>query len=107
MTENVQKLNEIYDDHKDDCMGMFHNDLWQIMMNKSCTGAFIRLYDLPSEDGQARIGIAQRGGGYIPTNFTVDDGFANGIIEDLNERVFGLTPISAEEIVAASFRNNA
>ena len=93
--EQIDKLNEIYNEHKDECEGSFHNALWQIMINDSLEGeeaAFIQ--------GLGQVAIALGTGGYIPALFETSD----SVLDQLNEKVFGLTPEGVWQTTARSMR---
>lgn len=92
-------LNKIYEAHKDNCPGSFHSALWQIMMNKSCSGAFTYITT------EQQVAVAQENGGYIPALFDIPDKEKRkSILADLNRKVFGLTSEGADRIIATSFR---
>jgi len=96
--DTVDKLNEIFEAHKDECKGSFHNALWQIMINDSLGGeeaAFIQ--DVLTK----QVAIAFGSGGYIPACFEAPD----STLDQLNEKVFGLTPDGVWYTTARSMRN--
>lgn len=92
----LETLNTLYESHKEKITGMYHNLLWQVMINQSCEGAFTRLWN-------GEIGIAQEDGGYIPTGCHLDEKNEQ-IIDDLNLKVFGLAPNGAWNVIAKSLR---
>lgn len=97
-----EKVNELYDTHKESFVCGFHDTLWQILVNQACEGAFHSLWT-------GELVVAQSDGGYIPTpcrfKDDVKEGEKESVIEHLNAEVFGLLEKGAESIVVASFRN--
>lgn len=104
MTEATDKVNSIFTKYESRMKGMFHNALWQLLVNRSIgdtRGAFIRI---PSHEG---IAIAVETGGYIDGWFDVADDHkseTDAILEELNADVFGLSPVEADKVIAASMR---
>lgn len=103
------KVNQLYDRFSDKIDGLFHNDLWQIIVNETikADGQSAFIYVHVGKGGGQAVGIATRGeGGYIPLNFTfkptvkLDE--RREIIQYLNKEVFGLTPGQAEDIELSS-----
>jgi len=97
--KQIDKLNAIYEAHKANCDGSFHNCLWQIMINDSLNGddaAFIRL---PTRED---ICIALGDGGYIPACFNTP---SDSVLADLNQSVFGLMPNAVDNVICRSLRS--
>jgi hypothetical protein len=73
--------------------------LWQIMVNKSCTGAFYALHD-------GQLVVAQPTGGYVygmaRFNDEVNAASRKIVLDDLNAQVFGLDHSQALAIVGES-----
>lgn len=99
--EKLTTLNELFDQFKEHTAGMYHNALWQIIINESCTGAFLYVHTAQ------QVGVAQRDGGYIPCGFDIPDASKRDeIIDELNLKIFGLTRKGALDVECESFRNN-
>lgn len=103
MSDQTEKLNKVYEQHKYDCKGMLHNALWQIMVNESLkrTPAAFVLFE-PDRD----VAIALDDGGYIPANFSIVAKDPELILKSLNEQVFGLSPDDANKIISMSLVND-
>lgn len=108
MTDQHDKLNEIFETYKAETNGGLHNCLWQIMINDSLgdeNGAF----SAPLMDRTSAVQIACESGGYISAMFGFNDDVTDKrrdeICDDLNARIFGLTPDGAMKVVARSMRS--
>lgn len=99
-------VNDLYNMYGKEVSGMFHNMLWQILINESCSGAFT---NISAATPPHTVGVALCEGGYVPTGVSIEhlnkDRQAE-ILDDLNERVFGLTPEGAEKVVIESFKQH-
>lgn len=99
----TDKLNVIYNDTKNLTSGMYHNLLWQVMVNRSTEGrgAFTHLHD-------GQLVIAYPDGGYIPTGVQlIGKDQRQSLCDRLNADIFGLLPDGAFAIVAQSMRKPA
>lgn len=94
----IDKLNDIFDKHKNQCDGMFHNCLWQIMVNNSLGNSEAAFIRLATRDD---ICIALGEGGFIPAMFGTE---SDAVLTDLNEQVFGLLPDGVDNVICRSLR---
>ena len=112
MTDTVDKLNAIYNKHAaksgGTIEGLFHNALWQVMINNSLKGAPAAFTCIDSPY-QGHIIIALDEGGYITSccgfvaNLTEED--REEVLADLNKEVFGLLRDAADNIILRSLRH--
>ena len=96
---NLDKLNTIYEAHKDHVNGSFHNCLWQVMINDSLQGS-----DAAFVLGMDQVIIALGDGGYIPAMFGITI-HPDAVLADLNEQVFGLVGDAPDQVMYRSMRN--
>jgi hypothetical protein len=109
METKLQKLNALYEKHKNKTEGLFHNTLWQLMVNnvrKGMLSAFVYIYGQPKD--RVNVGIADYGHkGYTPATFkikeTVGENERELMIDELNSVVFGITPEKSFEIEISSY----
>lgn len=109
MSKQTTLVNDLYSRFIEKVEGMFHNDLWQIVVNESLrtdtkNSAFVYI-----DMGEHPVGIATKDvNGFIPCNFWFKDEVPRDekkrIIDELNKEIFGLEPVEAYEIVASSMR---
>lgn len=99
----MDKLNKLYETHKDQLNGSFHNCLWQVMINESLGEGVIdaqAAFMEPVANSGDCVVIAFRSGGFISTMFAFNENLDNtarqSIINDLNSTVFGLTEEGAD-----------
>jgi hypothetical protein len=99
MNNPIDRLNEIFEKHKDSCDGSFHNCLWQIMVNDSLEGQEACFVQQATEQ---TVSIALGSGGFITSMFATTD---EAVIDDLNIEVFGLQKIGVWDCICRSLRN--
>lgn len=105
----TDKLNRIYQQHKDKFSHGFHTTLWQIIVNQVVNRrAKKTAFAYVINNGLQTIGLVNLGvGGYTP----LPPSFAHGLTEtqcrevitELNKSVFNLEPFEAEEIEDSSY----
>lgn len=105
---STQKVSRIYDKFKEKFLGNFHNALWQIIINERFKGKNVAFVQNFNNSG-IELGIADKmHRGYTPTAtmFDIDVKYdeAETIIDELNQDVFNLSPIEANEITLMSMR---
>jgi hypothetical protein len=103
--DTVDKLNAIFNEHKANFSGGFHNCLWQIMVNESLANSDAQYAFTPLHDN--RIVIAASDGGYLRGCHcfladTVTYSQAGEIADSLNASVFGLLPDGAMRVIGKS-----
>lgn len=99
MPDVYDTLHDLYSKHKESFAGQYHSTLWQVMINKTCTGAFTARWD-------DHLVIAQVDGGYIPCTCAFKEGITDDqqqvILNDLNDVVFDLTELAADMLIKRS-----
>lgn len=108
MTVN-EKLNAIYEKHKENFPNsFFHNLLWKLMIDKTREGMQSALTPIV-KSGYTEIGIADYGKrGYTPTSvvFATSNYYdAEKICNDLNKEIFGLDEKQANDIIFSTMRS--
>lgn len=113
----TDKLNNLFVKYKHLTEGLFHNTLWQIIINETLvtqngkrsfpTHAFI--FILGQSKDKINVGIAELNvSGYIPTTFSIKADTPkeeiDKMIDELNLEIFGITPERAFEIQLSSYR---
>ncbi len=104
-----EKLNAIYEKHKDNFPNsFFHNLLWKLMIDKTREGMQSALTPVV-KSGYTEIGIADYGKkGYTPTGVvfaTHNHDEAEKICDDLNKEIFGLNEEQAMHIILNTMRS--
>lgn len=97
MDAQLEKMNSLFEKYKDKTEGMFHNCLWQLMVNevrdlKSGKSCFVYI-----RYGDHQVGIVDRGTkGYVPATFRFKSEVSQEeciqILRELNQEIFMLTP---------------
>lgn len=108
MEKDTEKLNRLFDKHKDKFVGNFHGLLWKLLVDKIRKDKSSALVQNYAPEGHA-LGIADQGqNGYVPTmtyfkdSTSYDD--ADAIIDELNQEIFGLDDLAASKILLSSMR---
>lgn len=109
--KSVESLNRLFDKYEPLTEGLFHNTLWQLMINgvrDNVQSAFVYVYG-QAED-KVNVGIVDLNEwGYTPATFSIKNSVPElqreNFIDELNHEVFGISPKRAFELQLISMRN--